>query len=386
MVQKYMRSFCKIFDHEMKLDPKTGASLGICWINFWDSAHGEDPIAAHQIAVKAKQRCTGVRIGSSMTAASERVKVFLDRKGEKAEREAKAEVERRKTARQTKANAPPVVVQATATPKLSPSAAAVAVSQGPRSVPPAFQQRPPLGPSAGVIAPRMAQSFARPPVAVQARFGAPFFRSHATLGGFSHLPFHPMNRQLQTMQNTATALGTQHSTGFVQHHHPVPVAPMANPASNFVANPFQHPAGPSNEFSGEAVASRRTGAPNGVSLTHFVGNSLAEDDSASDMEVEDSDDEARREKPARIPPPKARQSILGLSPLEAIRLRSKVENALKLNGHEYLFIDKAACPLTDESKAKLAPLLSIFKHEEVSRGLFANLHLLLTLISIFPFW
>lgn len=140
---------------------------------------------------------------------------------------------------------------------------------------------------------------------------------------------------------------------------------MVNPASNFIANPFQHSAGAPNKLSVEPIVSKPLGASNATQSSEDLANTLDGDASLSDMEMEDSDDEVQTRKPA-VPPPKARLAIPGLSALEMSRLRIKVDKALKLNGHEYLFIDKAACPLNDESKAKLTTLLSIFKHEDVS--------------------
>ncbi|GAA5893919.1 histone methyltransferase SET1 [Sporobolomyces salmoneus] len=112
-IHSHFRSFGKIETQDFKYDPKTGGSLGICWIKFQDDVPRGGSLSKEEkerydrkrkagqaqdgalVAKEAMQKGDGAKVGMAMMISSTKgVKVALDGKGELFKEAVKQEMDR----------------------------------------------------------------------------------------------------------------------------------------------------------------------------------------------------------------------------------------------------------------------------------------------------
>lgn len=330
-----------IRDIDMKINPKTGAQMGICWVNFEEN--GKNGQSGNEAAKEVVRKWNKQSIGKHMIARNEKVKIVLDGTGGKATKAVQKAVE--KVAREMKAA------------RDAQRAAAKAAAEPAHKV-----STPQSHPSAKIptSAPRPSASHMMPShVPIPGRPSSSYIPS-------SSLPSRPVN---QVPSHASDRSRPNHlSSGSSYRPSQLPVAPIApkDAYNSFVSAPFEKKHVPARGMISEKRFDGRT-PPDSVlrrssaALSHHHPASSgsfspATSDNSDTSDGSDSDEEANRKLMERarrriVPRMERQQARKDAQKHEAER--KQVEEDLVANGNDYIFIDRKSLPRSSTIKEEL---------------------------------
>ncbi|GJN90606.1 hypothetical protein Rhopal_003618-T1 [Rhodotorula paludigena] len=239
----HFSSFGRIETQDVKYDPATGGSLGICWIKYVDDVPRElhpdretrdryerkrqkhEAQDGGNSAREAVQKGNGAKVGMAMLRAEEGVKVVLDGKGELCRAAVKAELERRHPPKPKLRPPPP---QSTSATRPSSSLSSIAAPASLPAKPPPPSVPPPPPPSRNPLPPQSdAAADSRSPSV--ARYGTPTGLRPLRPGGA------PSSSSSAPAQSAAAATATHISLPSI----PVPPLPVrgAPPSASRISVP-----------------------------------------------------------------------------------------------------------------------------------------------------